>query len=68
MSRKTFTDEIRDFRRSKKKWIPILIIVGLLGLVLPIIPGVALLLLAFLLLFPKEGEAFLKRVRKSMKL
>jgi uncharacterized protein YqgC (DUF456 family) len=63
MSGKKLSEEIREFQVSKKKLIPILIIVGLLGLVLPILPGVAVLFLAFLLLFPKEGENILKRIR-----
>jgi len=67
MSRKPLTEEIKNFQVSKKKLIPVLIIVGLLGLILPILPGVAILFLAFLLLFPGEGEKLIKRLRKLFK-
>lgn len=67
MSNKPLNDEIKEFQIHKKKLIPVLIIVGLLGLALPILPGVAILFLAFLLLFPKEGDNFLKRIRGFFK-
>lgn len=68
MNRKTLREEIREFQSHKQKLIPILIVVGLLGLVLPIIPGVAVLFLAFMLLFPKHGEQLLKRIRQTIKI
>ncbi len=65
--RKTLSEEIKEFQLHKKKLIPILLAAGLLGLVLPILPGAAILFLAFVLLFPKEGEALIQRIRAAFK-
>ncbi len=67
MSKKDLVDEIRDFQKDKKKLIPVLIVLGILGLFLPILPGVALLFFGFLLIFPREGENLLKKVRSKFK-
>lgn len=67
MARKTLSEEIKEFQTGKKRLIPALIMVGVLGLFLPVLPGVAVLFLAFLLLFPKEGEAVIKRIREKIK-
>ncbi len=67
MSKKDLVDEIRDFQKNKKKLIPVLVVLGILGLFLPILPGVALLFFGFLLIFPREGENLLKKVRSKFK-
>ncbi len=67
MSKKNLVDEIRDFQKNKKKLIPVLVVLGILGLFLPILPGVALLFFGFLLIFPREGENLLKKVRSKFK-
>ena len=67
MRKKDLIDEIEDFRENKKKLIPVVIVLGILGLFLPILPGVALLFFGFLLIFPKEGENLLKKVRSKFK-
>ena len=67
MRKKDLVDEIKDFRKSKKKLIPVLIVLGILGLFLPILPGVALLFFGFLLIFPKEGEKLQKKIRSKFK-
>ena len=67
MRNKDLVDEIKDFRQNKKKLIPVVIVLGILGLFLPILPGVALLFFGFLLIFPKEGEKLLKKVRSKFK-
>lgn len=67
MSKKDLVDEIRDFQKNKKKLIPILVVLGILGLFLPILPGVALLFFGFLLIFPREGENLLKKIRSKFK-
>lgn len=64
---KELVDEIKDFQKSKKKLIPIVIIFGVLGLFLPILPGVALLFLGFLLVFPREGEDLISKIRSTLK-
>ncbi len=67
MSKKDLVDEIRDFQKNKKKLIPVLIVLGILGLFLPILPGAALLFFGFLLIFPREGENLLKKIRSKFK-
>ena len=68
MTEKPLTEEIRDFQKSKKVLIPILLVVGLAGLFLPILPGVALLFLGYLLIFPRQGEDFLQKIRSILKI
>lgn len=63
MHKKELVDEIREFQQSKKIAIPIILSLGILGLVLPVLPGVALLFLGFLLIFPREGEEVIKKIR-----
>ena len=49
-------EEMRDFKK-KKVWLAVpLILVGILGLILPVIPGIALILFGVMLLFPKSGQ------------
>ncbi len=67
MSKKDLVDVIRDFQKDKKKLIPVLIVLGILGLFLPILPGVALLVFGFLLIFPREGENLLKKIHSKFK-
>ena len=45
--------EIKDFSRHKYKWAIFFIILGLMGLVLPVIPGVLLLAVALFILKPE---------------
>ncbi len=67
MSKKDLVDEVRDFQKNKKKLIPVLVVLGILGLFLPILPGVALLFFGFLLIFPRKGENLLKKIRSKFK-
>lgn len=62
--KKPLREEIKDFQKEKNKLMPILIALGLLGLLFPILPGLALLFFAFLLVFPRQGEIFIQRIRK----
>ncbi|MFQ5674908.1 MAG: hypothetical protein ACE5G1_03345 [bacterium] len=66
MPKKALVDEIRDFQQNKKVAIPIILSLGVLGLLLPILPGVALLFLGFLLLFPRDGEKAIKKIRDKI--
>ncbi len=65
MRKKDLVDEIKDFQKNKKKLIPVVIVLGIVGLFLPILPGVALLFFGFLLIFPREGEKLLKKIRSK---
>ena len=67
MLQKNLVEEIKDFRKDKKKLIPVVIVLGVLGLFLPILPGIALLFLGFLLIFPREGENLLQKIREKFK-
>ena len=67
MIQKDLVDEIKDFRKDKKKLIPAVIVLGILGLFLPILPGIALLFFGFLLVFPREGENLLQKIRDKFK-
>jgi len=66
MEKKSLLDEIRAFQKEKKFIIPALIILGFAGIILPIIPGLAILAIAFMLIFPKRGSESLKRLRKNI--
>jgi len=68
MKKTSLSEEIGRFQRDKKILIPVCLILGIFGLFLPIIPGVALLFLGFLLIFPSQGESILKRVRQKVKI
>ena len=67
MSKKNLVDEIRDFQKNKRKLIPVVIVLGVVGLFLPVLPGVALLFFGFLLIFPRDGEKLLKKIRSKFK-
>ncbi len=67
MTKKTLVEEISDFRKAKKVLIPVLLTVGCLGLFLPVLPGLAIIFLGFLLLFPKQGDDLLDKIRKAFK-
>lgn len=64
--KKTLHEEIKDFQKDKSKLIPLLIFFGLLGLLFPILPGLALLFLGFLLIFPRQGEEVINKIRKFL--
>jgi hypothetical protein len=64
--KKTLHEEIEDFQKEKSKLIPLLIFFGLLGLLFPILPGLALLFLGFLLIFPRQGEEVINKVRRFL--
>ncbi len=56
-------EEIRQYQKKKTRFaIPILIL-GVLGLILPVIPGGALIVLGILLLFPLQGKRLIERIR-----
>ena len=66
MSRRKSTDlveEIRRFRKNKSFLGIGLILIGLLGFILPIIPGLFVLGLGLWLLFPRKADQFLDKLR-----
>ena len=52
MQKQPLHQEMRSFRRQKKVLIPVLILLGLVGLLLPVLPGLVLLALAAALMWP----------------
>ena len=67
-TRKSLRAQISEFQRQKNKTVSVLIGLGLVGLVIPIIPGLAFLGLAFLLLFPRRGDNILRKLKARVKL
>ena len=57
-------DEMKKFHSEKKIYIIALIIVGVLGLILPIIPGLLLIGVGIALISPKYGEALLEKIKR----
>lgn len=66
MARRHLFQEIREYQNKKKILVPALLVLGVAGLFLPILPGVALIILAILLLFPRHGEQLLQKVKSSL--
>lgn len=62
--RESLFEEIKKFQGQKKFYFIILIMVGLIGLVFPVIPGLLLIGLGIALISPKYGDIFLNKVRK----
>ncbi len=51
-AKKKLKEEIRDFRRSKSLYAIPLLLIGILGLVLPVIPGILLIVYGLMLVIP----------------
>ena len=60
-------EEIKKFQKEKKIYFVILILVGLLGLIFPVIPGLFLIGLGIALISPKYGEALLNKTKQWLK-
>jgi len=58
--------EILKFSKTKKLVAIPLLLLGILGLFLPVIPGLALIFLAVFLLLPKESEKLLDKIKKTI--
>jgi len=63
MHNNNLREEIRQFQKRKTRFAVPIIVLGLLGLVLPVIPGLALLALGVMLLFPMQGRRLIERIR-----
>jgi len=62
-----FDKEIRGFRKWRMLFGPILMLGGILGLFLPVLPGLLLLFLGFALVFPRAAENFMDAVRHVLR-
>ncbi|NOZ60589.1 MAG: hypothetical protein GXO74_02800 [Calditrichaeota bacterium] len=56
-------DEIKEFHKEKKKYVIALFFFGILGLILPVIPGILLLGMGVALLDQKRGEELIKKIK-----
>jgi len=66
--RTSLRDKIKHFSKHKLKWAILFILLGLLGLVLPVIPGILLLAVGLFLLKPEWFDKFRRKaVRKEQK-
>lgn len=64
--KRPLVDEIRRFRKGKIKTAVILLVLGLAGLVLPILPGALFILLALWLVFPDQSEKLWARLKEAL--
>jgi len=65
MNKKTsLIDEMKKFRQEKKFYIITLFVLGILGLIFPVIPGLLLIGLGIMLISPRHGEALLGKIKK----
>ncbi len=64
--KRPLVDEIRSFRKNKIKTALLLLVIGLAGLVLPIIPGLVFILLAVWLVFPDQSEKLWERLKEAL--
>ncbi len=61
--KKSLYEEIKKFQDEKKLYGIVLLVLGILGLIFPIIPGLLLIGLAITLISPKHGEVILKKLK-----
>lgn len=59
-------EEIRRFRSGKVRTAVVLLVFGVAGLVLPIIPGLLFILLALWLVFPDQSEKIWQRIKEAL--
>ncbi|MFZ5515614.1 MAG: hypothetical protein ACOY90_03185 [Candidatus Zhuqueibacterota bacterium] len=57
-------EEMKKFRSEKKLYSIVLLVLGVIGLVLPIIPGFLFIGLGLALLYPKQGTELLERIKR----
>lgn len=60
-------DEMKQFQSEKKIYVVVLILVGLLGLVLPVIPGLLFIGLGIALISPRHGTALFEKIKNWFK-
>ena len=61
--KKSLTEEIKQFQKERKWYGTALLSVGMLGLVLPVIPGLFLIALGVALISPKYGNELLEKFK-----
>lgn len=61
--KKSLYEEMKNFQDEKKYYIIVLLVLGVLGLIFPVIPGLLLIGLAIALFSPRHGEVLLKKIK-----
>ena len=64
---KSLYTEMKQFQSEKKKYIVVLMLLGVLGLIFPVIPGLLFIGLGIALISPKHGEVFLAKIKDWLK-
>jgi len=64
IKRKSLYEEMKTFQSQKKIYFIILIIVGLVGLIFPVIPGLLLIGLGIALISFSYGDFLLNKIKK----
>jgi len=63
---KSIREEIRSFRRTRPVLAIPVLIVGAIGLVFPVIPGLALLFLGLMLILPRTGDKLIRSLKEKL--
>ena len=63
ISKKTLRDEILNFNEKKYVFLIPLAIIGIIGLLIPIIPGLLILFLVFAIVAPDKANDTVRKVR-----
>ncbi len=61
--KKSLYEEMKKFQDEKKFYGIFLLVLGILGLIFPIIPGWLLIGMAVAIISPKHGEIILKKIK-----
>jgi len=67
MKKRSLYVEMKQFQGEKKYYIIALFLLGIIGLIFPILPGLLLIGLGIALISPKHGDALLERMKKLLK-
>jgi len=67
-SRNTLLDEILRFNEKKYYFLIPLLIIGVLGLLLPIIPGLLLLYFVLSIIAPEKANVIVQKIRNMLRL
>ena len=59
-------DEIRTFRRIRPYIAIPLLVIGVIGLVFPVIPGLALIFVGVMLLLPRTGDKLVRTIKSKL--
>ncbi len=64
---KSLFEEIKQFQNEKRKYSTVLIVLGILGLIIPVIPGLLFLSLGIGLANPRYGEELIAKIKMKLR-